>query len=601
MEIVQIPGHPLPPIVYTAAAIYLTSGIYSLSITKEEGETNTKEIPTKDEGPSSEGTVESKINGHTKEVGIQGKVQRVMNSPSSKRKHRGNGKFLPNLSTILLGLPNSRLLWASLGTILVNILLVAGVVDVVYRGPTFHPSHELSFARVGYVSDTTTRVVIRESNPSQLPIYMSYRGVSGSGVDDSWKSAGQVHQLSAQTDFTHTFEIGSLLPSTKYQYAISNKLTGFFSTAAPAGHMQPGTSKFTFLTSSCIKPRFPYNPFSHPLSIPGLKYLAKLIPDLQASFMLFLGDFIYVDVPHRFGFDAETYRREYRQVYSSPDWPAASRSLPWLHVIDDHEIANDWDKQQQPPYPAAIDPWDLYHRSVNPSPAHKNASYFQFSQGPASFFMMDTRRHRSPSSLTPHSSPNKTMLGAEQLHSLLAFLHRGEPSGVQWKFVISSIPFTRNWRLNSADTWAGYLHERRIILEAMWDVGASGDGIGVVVLSGDRHEFAATAFPPPKEGRWPASATVHEFSTSPLSMFYLPVRSYWERPGEDDVEEVCLKYAPDGNSKFGAVEMEHVKGGEQGLLRFRLFVDGVETWSHILVTPPKIGSRGGRGKDAVWS
>ncbi len=45
------------------------------------------------------------------------------------------------------------------------------------------------------------------------------------------------------------------------------------------------------------------------------------------------------------------------------------------------------------------------------------------------------------------------------------------------------------------------------------DVG--GRGIGVVILSGDRHEFAATKFPPPPGSRWPESAVVHEYSASP--------------------------------------------------------------------------------------
>ena len=134
----------------------------------------------------------------------------------------------------------------------------------------------------------------------------------------------------------------------------------------------------------------------------------------------------------------------------------------------------------------------------------------------------------------------------------------------------------------------------------MWDVSLRGNGIGVVILSGDRHEFAATAFPPPKGGRWDPSATVHEFSISPLSMFYLPIRSYWEIEGEGEKDgmgrDVCIKYIPDGNSKFGAVELEEVMGGEQGFLRFRLFVDGRERWQYVLMTP----DAGARARDAVW-
>ena len=78
--------------------------------------------------------------------------------------------------------------------------------------------------------------------------------------------------------------------------------------------------------------------------------------------------------------------------------------------------------------------------------------------------------------------------------------------------------------------------ERQVILENMWHAGAK--GFGVVVLSGDRHEFAATQFPPPPGSMFPASSTVYEFSTSPLNMFYLPIRTY----KQTDNEDVTLKY-----------------------------------------------------------
>ena len=181
------------------------------------------------------------------------------------------------------------------------------------------------------------------------------------------------------------------------------------------------------------------------------------------------------------------------------------QNLSWIHVLDDHEIANDWDKNTTGVYEAAVEPYHHYHTSVNPPlarqagsyhVAREGATYFEFSQGPASFFMMDTRQYRDSSSALPANSTEKSMLGAGQLADFLAFLERPEPKGVKWKIVASSVPFTKNWQLNNQDTWAGYLHERRIILEAMWDVGLRG-GVGVVVVSGDRHEFAATNFPPP--------------------------------------------------------------------------------------------------------
>lgn len=189
--------------------------------------------------------------------------------------------------------------------------------------------------------------------------------------------------------------------------------------------------------------------------------------------------------------------------------------------------------------------------AANPPPARKSGTYneirqgatwFEFDSGPAMFFMMDTRKHRDSNYDLPKNSTEKSMLGEDQLSDLLAFLQRPLPAGVRWKVVASSIPFTQNWGGPSEkDTWAGFLDERQKILEAMWDAGAN--GAGVVVLSGDRHEFAATAFPPPAGGKWPISATVNEYSTSPLSQFYLPIPTYKEK-GDD----IMVKYIPHGNS-----------------------------------------------------
>lgn len=500
---------------------------------------------------------------------------------------------------LLLGLPSHKSSLRNIIAILINLILVLCTIDSVYRGPLLHQSEELSFARVGFVSDTTASILIREPDATQLPVYVSYRSDPDAGYSSvylSWTSVARIYRLSNETDYTHSITIQGLQPSSSYQYATSTNHTGFFTTAPSPGRVNPSLGKFTFVTSSCIKAGFPYNPLSHPLSISGFRHLAKWISNLRPSFMIFLGDFIYVDVPHRFGYDVENYRREYRSVYNSPDWPGVSKHLPWIHVMDDHDIANDWDANTTDPYPTAVDTWNIYHAAVNPPSARPSASYFTFTHGPASFFLLDTRRYRTSETALPADSPEKSMLGAEQLASLFSFLRERDVPGVKWKIVISSVPFTRNWRFNYLDTWAGYLYERDRILAAMWDVGARGDGVGVVVLSGDRHEFAATAFPPPKESKWPISATVHEFSTSPLNMFYLPTRTYREVEGED---EVCIKYVPNGNSKFGAVEIEQVQNNEQGLLRFRLFVDGEEKWNHVILSPPG-KDHTSRARDALW-
>jgi alkaline phosphatase D len=445
------------------------------------------------------------------------------------------------LKSLLLGLPSPTSLFWSLTTAAINVALLCMVIDMVNRGPLLHESHDLSFARVGYVSPNSAKLLIREPRVKELPMYVSYRyadaplaAESGYGPPDTaWKHAASIGyaELGEETDYTSVVTLSNLRADTRYQYVVSNNKTGHFITAPRVGHVSKrNDGKFTFLTTSCIKPRFPYNPFSHALEIPGFHRLAKMIPELKAHFMLFLGDFIYIDVPHRFGVDVESYRSEYRRVYASPDWPSVSDDLPWIHVLDDHEIANDWDKNTTGIWSAAVDPFQHYQVAANPPVAKHNETYFTFTQGLASFFLMDTRRYRTPENKNA-SDEAKSMLGPSQLSDLLHFLHAPLPPGVKWKIVASSVPFTKNWRFGAEDAWGGYLAERKTILEAMWTAGAK--GVGVVVLSGDRHEFAATAFPPPSNSSFPASATVYEFSTSPLSMFYLPYRTYKQTDDED--------------------------------------------------------------------
>jgi alkaline phosphatase D len=553
------------------------------------------------------------------------------------------------LKTLTTGLPSpTSLSWSTL-TFLINLALVLMTADLVYRGAVFYPANDLSMARVGYVSPHDARLLVREADAKQYPIVASYRGVDPPMTRDmlpaetKWKSSGQIDWLDERTDFTGTFTLTGLKPDMRYQWALSNNHTGHFTTPPRAGQISNRVGNagiFTFVHSSCLKNNFPYVPFRHPLSNPGLQRFAQAVKGLKAQFMVFLGDFIYIDVPRRLGSTAESYRQEYRRMYASPDWKDATKDLPWIHVYDDHEVANDWDGNTTGVFNDAYDPYAHYHTSVNPPTVRKDESWFSFTQGPASFFMLDTRRYRSPNDNTNGSDPfsgepTKTMLGEAQLADLLAWLKQPEPSGVRWKILISSIPFTKNWWFGAQDTWRGYLGERQIILEAMWDVGLRSDGIGVVVLSGDRHEFAATAFPPPPDGkeeivglathpvienpfrpratnsfahqpihtkrkRWPLSATVHEFSASPLNMFYLPIRTYKESSTSPDyISDVCIKYIPDGNSKFGAVSISNPSTSDQSILHYRLFVDGQEAWSYMITTPPMVGG-GGRSKDAIW-
>lgn len=58
------------------------------------------------------------------------------------------------------------------------------------------------------------------------------------------------------------------------------------------------------------------------------------------------------------------------------------------------------------------------------------------------------------------------------------------------------------------------------------------------------------------------------------------------------------RYIPNGNSKLGAVTIENT-ASDQSIFKFRLYVDGVEAWSSVLLSPPTVAGKRW-GKDALW-
>lgn len=536
----------MAPVAFTLFAIYLPSFISSYFSSLQN------ELVHEDVAISVKGTVVNGASNNTSDDEV------IIEEVDVKEAIVVGEPPVSSWYSLLTGLPNPRSMAVSLATFLINLACVTMVADRVYS-EQYITADDLSFVRVGYVSDREAKLLIREPDQAKMPVTIQVRLKDPLPPFDgtTWQTAGGVRWTSNETDYTAVISVPAAhRDQVTYLWRSSNNHSGEFTSAPKAGsYPDKYDGKFTFLSTSCIVNRLPYNPLDHTLAIPGMRHLAKLLPDLSAQFMLFLGDFVYADVPRSWGSEIADYRQKYRSVYSSPEWPSVGQNLSWIHVLDDHEISNDWDGGETGVYEAAVDPWHHYHTAVNPPAVavkrtgaagaagavgskNRGVTWFEFSQGPASFFMMDTRSYRDNNKI-PSGDIAKTMLGIDQLSDLIAFLRKPEPKGVQWKIVASSVPFTKNWPVNVQDTWGGFLVERRKVLEEMWDTAAR--GIGVVVLSGDRHEFAATKFPPPPSSdssRWSENATVYEFSASPLSQFYSPVPTY--RQADD--EDVQIKY-----------------------------------------------------------
>jgi alkaline phosphatase D len=168
----------------------------------------------------------------------------------------------------------------------------------------------------------------------------------------------------------------------------------------------------------------------------------------------------------------------------------------------------------------------LYNGDGNYESTKKDQYYYHFRYGDVAFFVMDTRRYRS--NVFDDDVHSRTMLGDQQLSALYDWLGKVSTQSTSlpidlymvvqvnttatFKFVVSSVPFTSLWGYDGqTDAWPGYADEKAALLKALHSVP------NVIVLSGDRHEFAAIEFNGDENDNG-----ILEFSTSPMSMFYVP-------------------------------------------------------------------------------
>ena len=209
------------------------------------------------------------------------------------------------LKHLLWGTPSvSRKL--SLATFAINTLLAAATWDLTFRTTYFYPSKDLSFARVGHVGPDSAKLLLREPDSTRYPVSVWYSHDKIPTID--LHLVDTIPTPPEETDFTTMLTLHHLTPETKYRWYTSSNHSGTFTTA-PRKDEAPRGGRFTFFTTSCIKAKFPYDITSHPLAVKGFRDLSGWVEKLEARFMLFLGDFIYIDVPRRPGFDKESYRQ----------------------------------------------------------------------------------------------------------------------------------------------------------------------------------------------------------------------------------------------------------------------------------------------------
>ncbi len=199
-----------------------------------------------------------------------------------------NARPVTWMETVYLGIPNVNPVLSFLTTG-INAVMLMMTLDLTFRTYLFYPATDLMFHRPIPTSPYTANIFIRSPPEAPLPLRLFYKPVNVL----YWETGPNASEFSNNSDFTSIVKLEGLAPGTPYTYAVlppdvdvttaNQSSFGKFETFPSPGKR----GRWSFGSSSCIKPGIPYNPLKHPLHIQGLEYLEKDMSDLK--FFTFLG------------------------------------------------------------------------------------------------------------------------------------------------------------------------------------------------------------------------------------------------------------------------------------------------------------------------
>ncbi|MDX2245336.1 MAG: alkaline phosphatase D family protein [Bacteroidia bacterium] len=199
------------------------------------------------------------------------------------------------------------------------------------------------------------------------------------------------------------------------------------------------------------------------------------------SAFLLMGDNVYIDHPER----PATQQYCYYRRQSRPEFRRFASATPLYAIWDDHDFTYN-DERGGPeintPY-WKKDVLKLFQNQwINPyfgGGEMAPGCYFDFSMGDVDFIMLDCRYYREDPEQT-----NPSMLGAIQKEWLKEKLKSSKGT---FKVLASSVPWAKDTKPGSLDTWDGYSAEREEIFSFI----ESEKIEGVILLSADRHRSDA--------------------------------------------------------------------------------------------------------------
>lgn len=383
---------------------------------------------------------------------------------------------------------------------------------------------------IGHTTTNHTRIFLRGNIQNGALVFagIRYRRVG----DERW-TKGKFAKLDISRDMSDVIALNNLNEDTEYEYQ-----AGWFSPMSPVHtvetvqelplqwpreiyRVRTRSSKATlpraYIVGSCRYLRMTAGIASAPhlgdrIFASMTKLAERAAPPISATLMT--GDQIYVDDLNRIAPDREYNEilAKYRAAFSQPNISKLMAGTPTYMILNDHEIEDNWPankgKNDNYLYKNAMSAYELYQASH--SPAHPLLAdgqvdrklqqyWYQFTEGDIEWFVTDSRTRRNL------SADDRRILDEEQENALIKWLIH---SPARVKFVVTSVMFYPDRKLNGDDAWKAFPEQRLRLLETIRTHRIQ----NVIFVSGDVHGSLTSRLTHSEDSGF----NVHTIVSSPL-------------------------------------------------------------------------------------
>jgi alkaline phosphatase D len=233
------------------------------------------------------------------------------------------------------------------------------------------------------------------------------------------------------------------------------------------------------------------------------------------SAVLMTGDQVYVDDLNIVAPDRELNDifSKYRAAFSQPNISQLMSSVPTYMILDDHEIEDNWPTNKSNKddylYRNATTAYEIYQASHSPIPelldngrvsSTLDRYWYQFTEGDIEWFVTDSRTRRNL------STADRRILDQTQEIALCEWLIN---SPARVKFVVTSVMFYPDKKIQGDDAWKAFPEQRLRLLETIRQQRIK----NVIFVSGDVHGSLTSRLTHSEDPDF----EVHTVVSSPLS------------------------------------------------------------------------------------